>query len=361
VITFFQKPIRETNSTDVQQLISDRFPEGFELEYKATLPEKSGQPATWLSGKDEISATARDKILAEVIAFANAQGGYLVIGISETREKPPRAENLVPLPRIGELARRLEDQVRTCIEPPIPRFEVHPIEVNPGSGLGVLVIYCAPSNSAPHRNNISNEAYIRRGTSSVKMTMLEIQEMAVSVARGLDRLPQLFANRQAAFHKWVGSEETTAFRVTGIPLRKFPDPGRLFGRINKDVLWKKYRTQFGTKASEIKVPIEVSDSRPVLRGIRFSSERTTAALTAHLFQDGIVDIWFTNPFFSSRNRSGDDELYLYHQWVLGGAAATLELIDQLRTLAAVPVAEYGLELEIGSFNTQGVTLPLKHR
>lgn len=350
MISFFQKPVREINSNDILQLTRERFPEGFDLEYKETIPEKSGQPAAWVSGKDEVSAWARDKILAELIAFANAQGGYLILGISETREKPPRAETLVPLPRIGELARRLEDQARACIEPPIPRLEFHPVEST--AGAGSLVIYCAASNSAPHRNSVNNEAFVRRGTSSVRMTMLEIQEMAVDVSRGLDRLPQFFGKRQQAFYKWVGSEETAAFRVTGIPMRKFPDPGRLFGRLNKDVLSKKYRAQFGGKASDIRLVVEISDSRPVLRGVRFSSDRRNgAALTAHLFQDGIVDIWFTNPYLDSRRRSELDEMYLYHQWVLGGVAVTLELIDQLRSIAVVPIAEYALEVEIGSFNS----------
>jgi hypothetical protein len=39
-------------------------------------------------------------LLREVIAFANAQGGNVIVGMDETRDDPPRAAAICPLPRI---------------------------------------------------------------------------------------------------------------------------------------------------------------------------------------------------------------------------------------------------------------------
>jgi hypothetical protein len=352
VIAFFQKPVREITAADIDQLATERFPEGFELEYKAMLPEKDGQPASWLSGKDEISPTARDKILAEVIAFANAQGGYLVIGVAETRDKPPRAETLVPLPRIGELARRIEDQVRTCVEPPIPRFEVYPVETAPGIGMGVIVIYCAGSSTAPHRSNVTNNAYIRRGTSSVRMTMLEIQEMAVNVAREHDRLPGLFSARRDMFKAWADVEDGAAFRVTAIPIRKFPDPGRLAGQIDHNQVFKRYRIHFDNRHTEMRVPLTANSARPILRGVRYYSDGFGGQVRIDQSQNGTVDLWFLSNYHSPHPRV-PDEIMLEHLWVMAGCATVLEMLDRLRQIVHVPNAEYALEIEIRNVTKSG--------
>jgi hypothetical protein len=57
---------------------------------KKTLPDKRGRQHPWVTGGD-IEDHARNEILPEVIAFANAQGGSLILGIEETSDKPPRA------------------------------------------------------------------------------------------------------------------------------------------------------------------------------------------------------------------------------------------------------------------------------
>ena len=53
-----------------------------EIEFKETLPARDGRDA-WLDGGNRIGDRARNKILEEVIAFANAYGGTLLLGISE--------------------------------------------------------------------------------------------------------------------------------------------------------------------------------------------------------------------------------------------------------------------------------------
>ena len=134
----------------------------------------------------QLTAYARDRLFREVIAFANAQGGTLVLGAEETREKPPRAANICPLPRIHDLATRMEDAAHACIDPVLPGLRVRGIETG-SPGEGVVIFRTLASPIGPHRVASDGHAYIRRGASSVKMTMREIQDLTLDLARGVDR------------------------------------------------------------------------------------------------------------------------------------------------------------------------------
>src|SRR5207253_9606512 len=172
---------------------------------------------------------ARDEILAEVVAFANYRGGSLILGVAETADNPPRADKVVPLPQVGELARRFEDQARSCVEPPLPRLLIRAIETD-GQGRGVVVFRTSSSRAAPHRLTTTRECYVRRGSSTVKMTMREIQDMTLNVARGLVGIDAIFKQRRDAFHKWGENQgHSVLYRVTAVPLVDLPDPGRIQG------------------------------------------------------------------------------------------------------------------------------------
>lgn len=215
-------------------------------------------------------------------------------------------------------------------------MEFNAIETSAGGG--VLAIYCAASNHAPHRLTTTNEAYVRRGASTVRMTMLEIQEMSVNTARGLERLPRLFEERRSAFRKWIGGRSGAVFRITCIPIRPIPDPGRLFGTMDQDIFVKRHTAQFGDRPKkEILLPLYATQTKPVLRGVQNWVDNEEGKVAIHQFQDGTVDIWFWNA--EKSRRSSELELYLYHGWVLGAAAKALHLVDSLRARANVHNAE----------------------
>ncbi|HEX2715761.1 MAG TPA: ATP-binding protein, partial [Candidatus Acidoferrales bacterium] len=96
---------------DITQLIADGVYESQLLEYKRDLPGDRGRPDPWLTGGDP-TAYARDHLLREVIAFANAQGGTVIVGMDETRDDPPRAAAICPIPRIHDLATRMANMAR---------------------------------------------------------------------------------------------------------------------------------------------------------------------------------------------------------------------------------------------------------
>jgi predicted HTH transcriptional regulator len=89
LITFFEKAVREIDAADIRQLIEERYPETEVLEFKRELPDREGKPSKWPETKS-VSDHARNQVLAEIVGMANTRGGYVILGIEESNERPKR-------------------------------------------------------------------------------------------------------------------------------------------------------------------------------------------------------------------------------------------------------------------------------
>ncbi len=180
-MSIFSKSLADIIPEDIRHLVEDDIPEGRQLEFKKTLPWKD-EPDPWLQGRDRIGTHARNKLLSEMVAFANAHGGTLIIGIGETEEKPPRAAEIVPLQRCAQLGEKISLCARDCISPQLPELRAQGVEMN-GEGAGVVLIRVSRSRLAPHRLEQTRECYIRRNDRCERMTMREIQDVTLNMAR----------------------------------------------------------------------------------------------------------------------------------------------------------------------------------
>lgn len=79
----FPTRLSEVAAAEVHALISDEVSEGSDIEFKRELPAKN-PPDAWMSG-GKIGDEAKDQLAAEIIAFANADGGTLVLGMAARR------------------------------------------------------------------------------------------------------------------------------------------------------------------------------------------------------------------------------------------------------------------------------------
>ena len=110
------KPADWIDLGDIQALIDERVPEGAQIEFKESLPARgSGDPDLWMQGNGRIGDRARNEILEEVVAFANAYGGAMVLGIAEDGAKPPVAAAVTSLPSCADLADRFRLVFRDCV------------------------------------------------------------------------------------------------------------------------------------------------------------------------------------------------------------------------------------------------------
>jgi hypothetical protein len=210
-MTPFGKPAAEVTVADIQRLIDDKVPEGRYLEYKSDIQvskeqqkslrkhDKEPVDRSWLEHRP-LMDFGRDNLMEELVAFANADGGVLILGMIEVGRKPARADKLNPLPDIGGLERRLRDVVINCIEPPLPFPSVVAVATTE-SGDGVVILETEPSRLGPHRVRRTREVTIRREDSCVPMTMAEIHDMVIRNARRFDAVSASLEASSKRFQK----------------------------------------------------------------------------------------------------------------------------------------------------------------
>ena len=213
----FGKPIAQVELSDLERLGFNRIPEGRHLEFKEAVPvskdeankhrreQLGGVPCDRKVAEGKgIADHGRNELLEELVAFANADGGVIVLGISETRERPPRASDVTPIPHAERLKQTLLNAITDCIEPRLPYVSVEVIPVGE-DGAGVILLETQASALGPHRVRQSRNATIRRADSCQKMDMPEIHDMVLRKSRRFEDVARKLEKAQADFeqHFWT--------------------------------------------------------------------------------------------------------------------------------------------------------------
>jgi len=331
------KPLDQITVDDVRDLCTRKAYESQLLEFKRELPAERNRPDPWLTGGD-FTAYARDRLLREIVAFANAQGGTLVLGLEETQDKPPRATNIRPLTRIHDLATRMEDAARACIDPVLPGLHVRGIDTG-GPGEGVVIFRTLASPIGPHRVASDGHVFIRRGASPVQMTMREIQDLTLDLARGADRLDKIFSERASGFEEWWqrASGHNGVCRITAMPLAGFPGLPRLSGDPNAFPVRTRFRANYVSTDVDLAGP-SLGGFRQIVRGLRRYGQDNYAA-RIDIFESGLIDLWYRHEPTASRH-------HFFIGWLLGAYLSVLGSIDTARSMANVPEWEFAIEFTL---------------
>ena len=281
MIDILSKPADQIGLREIQSLIDSRVPENEQIEFKERLSKKGGSDDKWYCERNGIGDRARDQILEESVAFANAYGGVLLLGIGESESKPPVAERITPIPDCACLAERLKLVFRDSVEPQIPVIEIFAV---PTKGKdGVVVIRVGRSRLAPHRVKTTRVCPIRRQDRCEAMTMREVQDMTLNVSRGLERLAKKLSDRSERFNREFPSlvcrSNAFGIRTTAIPVGDDVRFERVYhhSRIAEDLIEKwddvVIRNDRGDHVIHDDIIIPSSRFRPILRAAR--SERNT--------------------------------------------------------------------------------------
>ena len=343
------KPADQIGMNDIKALIASQVPEGEQIEFKECLAESGKSPDPWMERKDRIGDRARNKVLEEAVAFANAHGGALIIGIKESDSKPPVATEITPVPRCVELADRLKLIFRDCVEPQIPRLEVFGVPTNGESG--VVMIRVGRSRLAPHRVEPTRKCTVRRADRCESMTMREIQDMTLNVSRGMERFEKRLVERSEGFQRELGRLETPddsyGLRFTALPVGEEVQFDRVFHQQGIiDDLYTPWRTVIWKKGNDSRRLDGLPEFppiywRPILRGARAdihpSANSNLYTGYQELHCDGLVELGFAA---CNQVSPLDPDLPL----VL--FANTVVWANYIRRQSSVPLAEYGLEVEI---------------
>ena len=358
MIDVLSKPADQVNIRDIEALIELEVPEGEQIEFKETLSTKGSEVDPWMAGKDQIGDRAKNELLQEVVAFSNAHGGCLILGIRESNTKPPVAARISPIPKCADLAERLKLVFRDRVEPQLPQIEVFAVSVD--GEKGVVLCRVGKSRGAPHRVTKTLVCPVRRSDRCEPMTMREIQDMTLNVSRGLEWLEKRLSARsegfQQEFKRLLTPEDAFGVRLTGAPVGNDIRIDRVFreGRLAKefDEPWCTVLRLQDSSVRELngrwETPIHW---QPRLRATRaeisydFTSAKRDYNSYRELHCDGLVELGFVCVGRVSGGREGQKH-HLPADLPVEAFANLVVWADRVRRQAFVPMAEYALDVEI---------------
>lgn len=157
--------LNDISIEDLQTLIDEKVSEGPTLDYKREA----------YSGKD----SDKREMLRDITAFANTNGGYLILGMDE--DGNGRASKFTPVNELRQTAKAIQQTCLDGIDERIEGLEVQTYETGPDQGL--IVIRVPRSDWLPHMVKLSGRTDFLRRYSDEKrnMTVAEIRRAFLSV------------------------------------------------------------------------------------------------------------------------------------------------------------------------------------
>lgn len=166
------KFVSQISRADILDLIAQRTVEDDYLEFKTELLHPRKPPKVLEDDKEDL--------LADLVAFANAAGGLILIGISEDAQG--RASGLAPI--TGDEAKKLADAVRDLavahIKPGTIQLEVVPFQMKEDGSEWIVLIRVPDGIDKPYMSRYRDQTWvsftIRVGNRKRAMAYEEIQQ-----------------------------------------------------------------------------------------------------------------------------------------------------------------------------------------
>jgi len=244
---------------------------------------------------------AKDELFKEIVALANTAGGHFFIGISESKDNPPIADAIYPVPDCADLAERLKRSAFGLIEPPIPGLNAVGVQTDPEGG-GVIVFRVPQSRAAPHRSS-DLHCYVRRGSESVPMSMREIQDLTIHLGRRIDEVRSRFERAHRDFAVWFErlSSCSIGLRITAVPVGARLYIDNLIPLAKQLLNIKQFSAKFMGGPVQLNA-FHAGNEAPetILRGIRRKLEDTRGRTLFTASKDGVIEIWCRRDWVDER-------------------------------------------------------------
>ena len=348
-MNLFGKALDQIGHEDLEWLIREQVPENDQIEFKRSLPSSKPGGDPWERGENQMGNEARNKILKEVVGFANAHGGHLLLGIEETESKPASASKIVPVQRCADLAEKFRLQARDCIRPQLPIINSVGLPVDDG-GNGVVIVRVPESRLAPHRlDDIrgTKECYIRRADRTEKMTMREIQDLTLNRHRGLEAVNLRFSGMHSRAVERCQAVRSRGYdRAFGLRAAAFPTSGDLYiDRVHRndalDFECRPFSARLGNDPFTIGDHYVRGTLRAILRGSQLSYDHDNLTFSTEIYCDGGIALDYTFGPREGRQEEGVETNLLLALVVNAAVKAHL-----FRVAAGAPDTEYALEVGI---------------
>lgn len=174
------KSLEAITIEDIEALKNQKVIENSRLEYKSQPYEKTED--------------ASREMLRDISAMANAEGGYLLLGISE--DDQGAALNLIGIENGEEEKDRIIQIVLSCVD---PRLALESKCIALPNGKSVLAIHIPASYKAPHMITQKglNQFWKRHDRQKSKMSVEEIKESVIKTESFISNTKTFFGERRA--------------------------------------------------------------------------------------------------------------------------------------------------------------------
>ncbi|TJV21436.1 MAG: ATP-binding protein [Mesorhizobium sp.] len=231
IATMINRPAADWTLVDFEAVAKAGLPESLTLEFKGDF--EAGIDERWRKNQDQISPRSRDRLAEEIVAFANAYGGVLLLGIKEEANSDGIKVSAglgAAIPLVTQCAERLESSLRAVIDPPLAVLEIQAIKAT-DDGAGYIVFKVPQSLSAPHGVGRPSAGHVRRGSSCEPMTMRDLQSVFWEARTAIDRVNEAFRARRQEFQRDLVDltyaprfPSHVLYRFTVVPGRHFQVP-----------------------------------------------------------------------------------------------------------------------------------------
>lgn len=162
----FNKSLEAINLVDIEELVGKRkLRENEHLDYKVVVTT---------------SDSAKKELLKDITGFANARGGFLIIGVAENDCGYP-----VGLPglsmKVGQ--QKIDEWINDVIMSNVSEKIDYKLKlIEKADGKCIIVIYAPESSRKPHMvtYQTKNIYYVRHNTSTLPATQAEVKEMYIN-------------------------------------------------------------------------------------------------------------------------------------------------------------------------------------
>lgn len=180
----FDKPLEQVTEEDLQGLIDGKIRECVYLDYKSKT-----------YGNND---SAKKEFLKDVSAFANARGGYLLIGITEKYGYP---REILGIDNVDDEAAASISLCSSCIQERIQGLKVHPVPLD--NGKHVLVVEVPRSIRRPHMISFSKHSsfWKRQSDQNVSMNIDDIRDAFIAGNNMMNRVEEIIKNQREILDK----------------------------------------------------------------------------------------------------------------------------------------------------------------
>jgi hypothetical protein len=159
-MSLWTKPLKDVTFEDVKEFVAQGIPEGSRLEYK----------------QDDTK-----NISKEICAFANTQGGLILIGVEEDDETHAPGD-IIGTTRVDSIGASVHDAGAKVFPWIVPEVS-NPLLLADDSSKAVFVVRIEPSELAPHAINNSTRVYVRNGEVNTQTDLADIDRIALMLSR----------------------------------------------------------------------------------------------------------------------------------------------------------------------------------